>query len=478
MGSFVTNVNVLAENVDSITKAVAVFDDEAIGVLQQSLSSSLADVATEVKKGTYLGNKKLDINLIDNLADYSNDMSDDEKEAIWNDSNNYVYYDGYDCLFTDGAVVHTDLTANPIRTNSELLLALSNDTIFLNTLNNTVMVGVSDPVVNEYIRFYDIVPATSNLMRIELHVASGNAKNTTAKYYWGKSTNGISVLATNIADIKLVSSSIQEMQIVSQNIGNVNAVGSNIANVNTTATHINNVDITANHIDNVDITAAHASAVDTVATNVNDVVTTAQHIDNVDTTANHIDNIDTTATSIANVDTVATNIVDVNTVGANVTDVNTVATSVTNVNTVATNIADVNTVADGLADVHTFASTYYGGLDTAPTLTTHPTLSAGDMYFNTTTNRFEGYDGNVWIPLTSDPIPVVLSKMNISNMTYDSDNNLSRIDYEGSGNYELFTYDSDGVLTSIDHYKDDILAGTTTLSYTDGNLVSVVFNEA
>ena len=375
-------------------------------------------------------------------------MSEEEKTALWNNTNAYVLYDGYDCFFTDGTIVHGDLTSAPIRTNSELLLALNNDAGFLAKLDNSIMMGVSDPVVGEYIRFYDILPAASNLVRIELRSISDGAKDNVASYYWGKSTNGISVLATNINDIKLTSKYAQEIQITSQNIDSVVAVGGSVDNINAVGSNIDSVNATAENI----------GSVNTVATNVAAVSTTAANIDSVNTTA----------ASVASVNTVADNIADVNTTAA----------SIGNVNAVGTSIADVSAVAAGLVDVHTFASTYYGGLDTAPTTETHPTLSAGDMYFNTTVGRFEGYSGSVWIPLTSDPIPVVLSKMNIASMNYDSGNNLVRIDYEGTGNYELFTYDTDGALTSIDHYKDDVLAGTTTLSYTNGNLTSVVFAEA
>lgn len=68
-----------------------------------------------------------------------------------------------------------------------------------------------------------------------------------------------------------------------------------------------------------------------------------------------------------------------------------------------------------------------------------------------------------------------LSVQNIANMSY-TDGNLTKIQYNTATdvNYETLTYTS-GDLTSINHYVNSVLAGTTTLSYTSGSLISAVF---
>lgn len=68
-----------------------------------------------------------------------------------------------------------------------------------------------------------------------------------------------------------------------------------------------------------------------------------------------------------------------------------------------------------------------------------------------------------------------LAAQNIANMSY-TDGNLTKIQYNNATNvdYEVFAYGS-GNLTSIQHYTDGVLRGTTTLSYTSGNLVSAIF---
>lgn len=68
-----------------------------------------------------------------------------------------------------------------------------------------------------------------------------------------------------------------------------------------------------------------------------------------------------------------------------------------------------------------------------------------------------------------------LAAQNIANMSY-ADGNLTKIQYNDALDidYEVFAYTS-GNLSSIQHYVGSVLKGTTTLSYTSGNLVSAIF---
>ena len=68
-----------------------------------------------------------------------------------------------------------------------------------------------------------------------------------------------------------------------------------------------------------------------------------------------------------------------------------------------------------------------------------------------------------------------LAAQNIANMTYTS-GDLTKIRYNNDTdvNYEVLNY-TGGNLSSINHYVGGVLKGTTTLSYSSGNLVSAVF---
>lgn len=68
-----------------------------------------------------------------------------------------------------------------------------------------------------------------------------------------------------------------------------------------------------------------------------------------------------------------------------------------------------------------------------------------------------------------------LAAQNIANMLY-TNGDLVKIRYKNDADvdYEVLAYTS-GNLSSIQHYVGSVLKGTTTLSYSGGNLVSAVF---
>lgn len=68
-----------------------------------------------------------------------------------------------------------------------------------------------------------------------------------------------------------------------------------------------------------------------------------------------------------------------------------------------------------------------------------------------------------------------LAAQNIANMLY-TNGDLVKIRYKNNVDvdYEVLAYTS-GNLSSIQHYVGSVLKGTTTLSYSGGNLVSAVF---
>ena len=71
-----------------------------------------------------------------------------------------------------------------------------------------------------------------------------------------------------------------------------------------------------------------------------------------------------------------------------------------------------------------------------------------------------------------------LASQNIAQMIYDVNGDLVKLQFiEATDvNYEIFSY-TNGDLSGIAHYVDGELKGNSVLSYTDGNLTSVIFTE-
>ena len=106
--------------------------------------------------------------------------------------------------------------------------------------------------------------------------------------------------------------------------------------------------------------------------------------------------LDRVFTSISNIDRVFASVGNLDIVFGSITSVDTVANNISSVNTASTNIASINTAANSIADINTFIDTYYNTLAIAPTIVTHPTLTQGDLYYDSALNELRVYDGVVW----------------------------------------------------------------------------------
>ena len=89
--------------------------------------------------------------------------------------------------------------------------------------------------------------------------------------------------------------------------------------------------------------------------------------------------------------TITTGVNNISVVASSIGNVNTVAGSITNVNNVGGSIANVNTVGTNISNVNDFADKYRVA-SSAPTSNN----DAGDLYFNTTSNELQVYNGSAW----------------------------------------------------------------------------------
>ena len=102
--------------------------------------------------------------------------------------------------------------------------------------------------------------------------------------------------------------------------------------------------------------------------------------------------------NIANVNTVAGISSNVTAVAGNATNVNAVAGAITNVNNVGGSIANVNTVASNLSGVNSFAARYRtDNSGNNPS----SSLDAGDLYYNTSTNTLNYYNGSSFVAVVA-----------------------------------------------------------------------------
>ena len=120
----------------------------------------------------------------------------------------------------------------------------------------------------------------------------------------------------------------------------------------------------------------------------------------------------------------------IKTVSDNITNINAVANNTTNINAVNSNSANINSAAANEANINRYADEYViqSGTPSSP--------SGGDLWFNTTSNTLNFYNGTAWVGISpgisgliNDPSPQLANHLdcndkNLTEVATISGNNL------------------------------------------------------
>jgi len=255
-------------------------------------------------------------------------------------------------------------------------LATSDIVADLNTLATTDIVADINTLATN-----DVVSDLNELATSDF-VADLNTMATTANI------NNLSTVATNITGVNSFS---QRYRVASSEPSSDNDAGDLFFNTTTnelrayngsifqatapSASSQNNINIVAGEITSTEDLGSIADSIDTSSGN------------NIDTVANAITNINTVAdanTNIANLNAsgVITNIANLNASGV-----------ITNIGTVASNVAGVTSFAEK-----------YRVASSAPT----SSLDEGDLYYNSTANSLNYYNGSSWVAVVAGAMTSLL----------------------------------------------------------------------
>lgn len=174
-------------------------------------------------------------------------------------------------------------------------------------------------------------------------------------------------------NITVVEDPIKAVADISSSVVTVGGIASNVTAVANNTSNINAVQANATNINAVQANASNINAVAGNATNINAVVSNAS-------------NINTVAGINANVTTVANN----------TSNINSAVSNQSNINAAVSNAANINTVSGSIADVNRYAQEYKIS-SSSPS-----SPSAGDLWFDTTTNTLKNYNGAAWLGITSN----------------------------------------------------------------------------
>ena len=196
-------LHALLENIDDVKQIVNSVD------LMQTTTD-------DINRGTYLGNRKIDIDISLNKPNIAETISFNEAMEIWLDPASTVYYNKATVLFTDGTsidvpFVNDDAQVINVSTHGAIISQLNGSAPLTAKMVNTRIVDEVGGKTGTFIRVSDVIGSASNVERITLHVSAGTAVEPKPDFYWAKTTSALQTLANRVNDIIKIGNDIDKI---------------------------------------------------------------------------------------------------------------------------------------------------------------------------------------------------------------------------------------------------------------------------
>lgn len=252
MASFIENINSLKDKLTEIEKANSLFDEETVRILSEFSALDTALIVEDFKKGNYLGNRKIDIDLS------LNNLSATELPTYRQADITLVDGTKLEMPFDNGSGGVLELTSH-----ADIKNYIVNHLLYAQVVDTEIVVSEAFGDTPAMIRVRDADGKASNVERIELHAYTGNVVDTKPVYFWAKTTSALETLSNRVGDIIQLGNDIDSIVTLSQRIDELISLQAEIANI-------------------LNVHASLASVV-TTAQSISSVVTTAQNISDINT---------------------------------------------------------------------------------------------------------------------------------------------------------------------------------------------------
>lgn len=207
MGSFVENVNKLSLNLDTIIEAKNMFDDSVLPILQEVADLDLQDVTNDLQKGNYLGNRKIDIDLLANNTSLVSSVA----------------YSKVDIVLSSGVVlqmpfVNAEANTLELTSHADIKNYIVNHALWSQVVYTELTLEEAIGAQHTLIRFRDSDGHSSNIERVILTAYSGSFVEAYPSYFWAKTTSSLQTLANRIGDIISLGNDIDSIITLSERI--------------------------------------------------------------------------------------------------------------------------------------------------------------------------------------------------------------------------------------------------------------------
>ena len=225
VNSFIANVNALVDQLEAIIKLNSIFDEDKVRNLLELAKYDISILIEDLQKGTYNGGRKLDIDLLRNYLNYSDDLTDDEKREVWGNPSNIVYYDKAIVEFVDGSTIERRFTRNGIEVSIKDHHALYDqfkewDEFNDLAKNTSYAIMPHTPIYNhELLRFWEIGEGASNVKDIVLVVSDkGHDLSYDAVYVGAKVNRPVYTWMDTTSTLQVIANSIEELKTLARNL--------------------------------------------------------------------------------------------------------------------------------------------------------------------------------------------------------------------------------------------------------------------
>lgn len=287
--SFIANVNMLAGRIDVLSMLLTLFDEERIQKLLLLDGLNLDDLVSDLKKGTYNGYRKLDIDLLTNFKDYSPTLTDAEKVALWSNPANQVYYGSITVYFNDKTSITKDFSelgiAVPINNHHKLYDQLDDWAEFKAKAGYTMFdIMANTPIPNhELLRIWDGEDGGSQIDKIVLHVANSGinqaydavfagVKEYDPVFTWLDTTSIIATVSNKINQLIPIGDKVKDLLVLYSYLNELTQiygaldklVGLNHTETDTIFNHLSTIVKLSEQLEKVEIAANIANVLDSI----------------------------------------------------------------------------------------------------------------------------------------------------------------------------------------------------------------------
>ena len=212
--SFIKNVNNIAANLELIKQVPQLFDEETILRLEKLSDIDITQITEDLKKGNYVGSRKLDIDLRLNNSSTQSECS----------------YQAATIYLKDGTIVNIPF----LNTNNNIYEIASHTALYNKfvsaiaeynqTTTGTLILDFEIDLVDEslgsektYIRLRDVDGRTTNIKRISLtYYNGGTPLSLKPEYTFVQTTSSLQVLSNQIGEVLTLLSNVDQIVALSQ----------------------------------------------------------------------------------------------------------------------------------------------------------------------------------------------------------------------------------------------------------------------